>query len=242
MPASSLRTRDVLLGFADSREEVAFQISKAQQLERRDVWTASMIATSVLIGAPAAFVAVLGAGDSHGKPFLACAALWWMWVMLPGALHYVARPFYVSHRGLVWGACLLLSGLSAAVTGEVVVPRASYIALQKALIARVSPLAVVEFVIRPALLRLSVGHQLLASIGGALATFYVSQGPSDGPFSLAACLAMGAGALVMAALLDARARRTWLLAQRTAALALPAAGAGPGPAAGASCTSTGAGL
>jgi hypothetical protein len=231
-PCAPLSVRDVLVGFRDRREEAAFRLAKAQRLESWDSWLEGMITLSLAMGVPAVCYVARNSGNAHGSLFVRCAAVWWMWIFLPGVIHRAARPWYLAHRCWVWGVCLLLTGLSAAATGEVMVPRASYVALQGVLLSRASPLAVMEFVIRPAMLRLTVPQQLLASIGGALATYYVSHGPADGPYTATSCLAMGAASLVFAILVDTRARRSWLLERQAA---VRGAAAGPGPAASAAC-------
>jgi hypothetical protein len=218
----------VLLGFSDAREEAAFQLAKARRLERWDAWTEGKVVMTAVMAALAACYVVFALNIDNSMVFLACSLTFWVWVLIPAAVHRAARQSYLSHRGWLWGGGLLLSGCHSMVTGELVLGLSSVMRLNAAFISRAAPFAVMEFVVRPALLRLSAPQQLLASVGSALNTYYVSHGPADGPYTPAACLAMGGGAVALAALMDARARRAWLLAQVAPG---PAAAAGPGLAA-----------
>jgi hypothetical protein len=218
-----LRVTDVLLGFRDACEEAAFQLNKAMQLETTDVWTLGMIFTTSVMGLVAAAFA-LGLDSYCSWVFMGCSSCWLAVVMVPAAVLRASRPFYLAHRGWLWGITLLFAVSSPVITNELLLTRAQAAALNVVVLARAGAFAAMEFVIRPALLRLSAPHQALASVGSAFNTYYVSNGPPDGPFTLAACLAMGGGAVVLAALLDARARLRWLLVQQRAEQ-VPAAGA-----------------
>ena len=226
----------MLLGFSDAREEAAFQLAKARRLELADRWTSATTAMSALMGLLATRAHVRASDAEHACTFLMCTAAWWLMKLMPAAVLAAARPLYMRHRGCVWGASIGVAGVSGggmicALLGD------SYYALSRSLIARALPLAVLEFVVHPALLRLSPAEQLLASFGSGVSVFYASRGPADGPYSAATCLALGALAVGIAAVLDASARRGWLAAQAGAAAASgPAAAGSHDHAAAASCT------
>jgi hypothetical protein len=210
-PCARLRLRDVLLGFSDARVEAAFQLAKARRLEQADRWTERMVVMMAVMGVLAACQVALLPGVQHAQLFAVCSVSWWAWALLPAAARCAARPLYLPHRGWLWGVAQLLSGCHSVVMAEIVL--AGGVAELNAVFLgrRRSPFAVLEFVVRPALLRLSAPQQLLASVGSAINTYYVSHGPADGPYTPAACLAMGGGAVALAALMDARARRAWLV-------------------------------
>jgi len=156
-------------------------------------------------------------------------------VLYPIAVHRAARPVYRARRGWLWSVTLLLAGIAGATTRKFL-SGAVFDPLSALIFKRAFLVAFMEFVFRPGLLRLSVHHQVLASIGCALTTQMASHGPADGPYSLAACLAMGAANVVWAGLVDARARRTWRMLVQQASVAAAVAGPGPGAAGGAKCT------
>jgi len=236
--------REVVLGFADAREEAAYQLSKARRLEAGDYWTEAMLTGTAVMGVVVASHVLLGVGPS-ARVFLCCVSTWWLLVLFPAAVHRVpaARAFYLSHRGWLWAVGLLVAGCSGVFTRFVLLTGPVYDPLNAALVSRALPFALMEFLVRPMVLRLSVPHQVLGSVGGALSTWVASFGPGDGPYTLAACLAMGAGAVAWAGVMDAPARRSWLVAQQAGKpAAAGAAGERPQPAADHGATSSRAGM
>jgi len=222
-----LRAMDVLMGFGDGQQEAAFEVSKAIRMEQADAWTTAATLVCAAMGFIKLWAGVSASQDERAWVFLACTVVWWVWVIVvPAAVWAAARTTYLRRRGWIWGTSLLLAGVSgAAIIQALLGDRAA--ALSRAMISRCTPMAVIEFVARPALLRLSVRQQVLASLGSALSMFYASQGPADGPYSAATCLALACCAVAIAAALDASARRSWLAGEGHAPAAAAPAAAGP---------------
>jgi hypothetical protein len=219
--------RDLLLGFGNGQEEAAFQLHKAVHLQQQDCWTAGLVVLSAAIGMLGVARSVSASNDPHAGTFFVCSCIWFVWLLLPVAVFSAARGVYLTHRGWLWGASMLLCGLNTTLTAEVMMARHAYVSLQAGLITRASAFVVMAFGVRPALMRLSFLHQLPASVGCALTTFYVSTGPVVGGYSPATCLALGAAAACVAALMELPDRRVWR-ARQAAALAASAAAAAAG--------------
>jgi hypothetical protein len=211
----------VLLGFSSRFDEAAFQLSKARHLQQQDGAAALLVAcfTCCPLLVMWRCVPQLARAD---VPLGLCAPVALAWCachVLPAVAYFGARRWYLGRRDWVWAASTALCGLHGLITWEVVMADSMGARMNAVLISRAYALAAMEFLVRPAFLRLSCPQQLLASLGSMLSLYHASQGPADGPYSLPACLVMAGVPLVNAYLADSAARRRWL-----AARALPAAG------------------
>jgi hypothetical protein len=228
----------VLLGFSDAREEAAFQLAKARRLEESDYWSEAFFTMAGLMALPVASYELLRIGDAAALIFLGSIYVYWALVLYPIAVHRAARPVYRARRGWLWSVTLLLAGIATTVTRELLLLAVVFDSMSALIFKHASLVGFVEFVVRPALLRLSVPQQAVASIGCALTVQVISCGPADGPYSLAACLAMGAAGVVWAGMVDARARRTWRVLVQQASVAAAVAGPGPGAVGGTKSTTS----
>jgi hypothetical protein len=227
-PARRLRLRDVVLGFSDARE-AAYQVAKARRLEEGDYWSEALFVMTGGMGLLKGTHELLRMGDPSALVFLCKIWLWVLLIVFPAAVHRAARPVYLARRDWLWAASQLLAGCVGVVTREGLLDCTSNDRMNAAILNYAFLFAIMEIVVRPAMLRLSVPQQAVASIGAALSTYLASFGPPDGPYSLAACFAAGAAGVAWAGWVDARARRSWLLLVQQASVA--AAVAGPGPSA-----------
>ena len=234
----SLSTRDLLLGFASARNEAAFQHSKALSLQQQDAWTAGIM--FVTTAAPLAVMFRLAQTGYHplAVTFFATACVWAVFNLMPGAVMVAARRRYLASRGWLWAASSLLSALLTCFVNHWLLPGGVVARLQSQVVTRASAWALLEFVVRPIVLRLSFTQQLLASLASAVIQFHMSQGASDGPHGVGVCLALAALATAISCISDRAARLAWLGAGGAkAAAAAAAAAAGAGAANGAASTS-----
>jgi hypothetical protein len=234
----SLSTRDLLLGFPSARNEAAFQHSKALSLQQQDAWTAGIM--FVTTAAPLAVMFRLAQTGYHplAVTFFATACVWAVFNLMPGAVMVAARRRYLASRGWLWAASSLLSALLTCFVNHWLLPGGVVARLQSQVVTRASAWALLEFVVRPIVLRLSFTQQLLASLASAVIQFHMSQGASDGPHGVGVCLALAALATAISCISDRAARLAWLGAGGAkAAAAAAAAAAGAGAANGAASTS-----